>query len=151
MNGAFYAIAPDSIFHTWVEVLYEGRWIGLEGVILDDAYLRGLRATLPSGTKEILGFAAGTENLAEPAVEWCGTDTSIQSTGVNQDFGVYEDPDSFYREHGNNLSGVRAWLFASWIRHVLNRNVESIRARSAPLRSRVPSGATAEGGNAEHA
>lgn len=134
VNGLFFVIAPTSIFHTWVEVLVDGRWIGLEGVILDDAYLRGLRTTLPSGTSRFLGFGVGTENLARPPVEWRGTDTFIQSTGVNQDFGVYDDPDAFYANHGDNLSGVRAWLYARWIRHVLNRNVERIRS-GAPARA----------------
>lgn len=32
-----------------------------------------------------------------------------------------------------NLSALRAWLFRRWIRHVLNRNVEEIRAGRPPL------------------
>ncbi|MBN9159529.1 MAG: transglutaminase [Myxococcales bacterium 68-20] len=129
VTGLFYVIAPTSIFHTWVEVSVEGRWVGLEGVILDAAYLQGLRSSVASDTTCFLGFGVGTENLAQPPIEWRGTDTFIQSTGVNADFGVYDDPDGFYAEHGNNLSGFRAWLYARWIRHVLNRNVARIRAR----------------------
>lgn len=129
VNGLFYLIAPTSIFHTWVEVSIDGRWVGLEGVILDAAYLRGIRSSVAGETKRFLGFGVGTENLAQPPVEWRGTDTFIQSTGVNADFGAYEDPDAFYAEHGDNLSGVRAWVYARWIRHVLNRNVARIRAR----------------------
>lgn len=129
VTGLFYLIAPTSIFHTWVEVSIEDRWIGLEGVILDTAYLRGIRSSVASDTTRFLGFGVGTENLAQPPIEWRGTDTFIQSTGVNADFGVYDDPDSFYARHGNNLSGFRAWIYARWIRHVLNRNVARIRTR----------------------
>ncbi len=128
VNGLFYLIAPTNIFHTWVEVQIEGRWVGLEGVILDSTYLRGIQTSVARDATRFLGFAVGTENVARPEVDWQGTDTFIQSTAVNQDFGVYDDPDAFYAEHGDNLSGLRAWLYARWIRHVLNRNVAKIRA-----------------------
>ena len=100
-------------------------------MIVDAAYLRGLRARVPRDTTRFLGYGVGTDNLARPPVEWRGTDTFIQSTGVNQDFGVYDDPDTFYAEHGENLSGVRAWLYTTWIRHALNRNVQTIRSAAA--------------------
>lgn len=130
VNGAFYLLAPTSIHHTWTEVLVDGRWVALEGVILDAAYLRGLRTTVPSGTSALLGFGVGTADLAAPPVDWRGEDTWIQKTGVNQSFGAYDDPDSYYAEHGDNLSGARAWLYGVWIRRVLNRNVARIRERA---------------------
>lgn len=130
VNGLFYLVAPTSIFHTWVEVLLDGRWLGHEGVILDKAYLQGLRTMVPTGTTAFLGFGAGTGDLTAPPVEWRGAETSIQSTGVNGDFGIYADPDAFYAEHGDNLTGVRTWLYAKWIRHVLNANVAKIRERA---------------------
>ena len=132
VNGGFYLLAPTNINHTWTEVLLDGSWIGLEGVILDAAYLRGIRTIVSIGTTAFLGFGVGTADLSQPPVEWRGEDTWIQRTGVNQDFGTYDDPDSYYAEHGDNLSGVRAWLYRVWIRHVLNHNVTSIRAKAVP-------------------
>jgi hypothetical protein len=133
VNGLFYALAPANILHSWAEVALSGRWVALEGVILDAPYLTGLRASLPRGQGEgaFLGFAVGTENLAAPPIEWRGSDTFIQKTGVNQDFGVFEDPDAFYAAHGANLSGVKGWLFRHWMRHVMNANVTRIRGRGA--------------------
>lgn len=131
VNGAFYLAAPTSIHHTWTEVLLDGRWVGLEGVILDAAYLRGLRTTVPEGTTAFLGFGVGTANLAAPPVDWRGEATWIQRSGVNQDFGAYPDPDAYYTEHGDNLRGLRAWVYGAWVRHVLNRNVARIRKLSA--------------------
>lgn len=143
VNGLFYAIAPRDIIHTWAEVLAEDRWIGLEGVILDREYLRGVRAELPAGSKEVLGFAVGTNDVSAPAIDWRGTDTYIQSTAINQDFGAFPDPDAFYRRHGENLSAFRAWIYRLWIRHALNRNVAGIRERrfvaTSALGSAVPS------------
>lgn len=138
VNGLFYALAPTNIFHTWAEVFIDGKWVGLEGVILDASYLRGLRTSLPANTTELLGFAVGSSSFDNPPVDWKGTDTQIQSTGVNQDFGGYDDPDRFYETHGDNLTSFRAWLFKAWIRHVLNRNVESIRASATAERHNSP-------------
>lgn len=140
VNGLFYVIAPSSIFHTWTEVLVEGEWVGLEGVILDTRYLEGLRRKLPNGTTSFLGFGAGTDRLDAPPIAWRGKDTFIQSTGVNRDFGVYDDPDSFYEEHGDNLSGIRAFVYARWIRHVLNRNVAAIRGSAEVTSNRSQRG-----------
>lgn len=133
VEGVLYRIAPESIIHSWAEVQVDGEWIGLEGVILDETYLNGLRATVASDGGAFLGYGAGTENINDPPVNWCGTDTAIQATGVNRDFGVFDDPDDFYARHGSNLSGPKAVLFRNVIRHRMNRKVESIRSRAIPL------------------
>ena len=128
VNGVFYCLAPESIVHSWAEVFVADRWVGLEGVILDRAYLDGLRSSVHPTGGNFLGYGVGTNDLAHPPIAWRGTDTEIQATGINRDFGVYDDPDSFYSEHGANLSGPRGWLFRHVVRHSMNRNVGSIRA-----------------------
>jgi len=108
VNGLFYRVAPAGIVHSWAEVYFDGRWVALEGVILDQPYLAGLRARFPEQQTGFLGYGAGTDNLADPPIQWCGTDTAIQATGINHDHGSFDDPDSFYRRHGTNLSGLRS-------------------------------------------
>lgn len=128
VTGLMYRLAPRSIIHSWAEVLLDGRWVGLEGVILDDRYLDGVRAWFPADGGEFLGYAVGTDNLTSPPVEWTGTDTYIQATGINNDFGAYDDPDAFYAEHGANLSGLRGWVFRHRVRPAMNRKVAAVRA-----------------------
>lgn len=127
LDGVFYRLAPESIIHSWAEVFFDGRWIGLEGVILDCAYLDGLRTRLHRDAGALLGYAVGTDDLANPPVGWNGAPTAIQASGINRDFGVFDDPDSFYREHGANLAGPRAWLFRRFARPAMNSNVAAIR------------------------
>jgi hypothetical protein len=127
MVRPLYSFAPANIIHTWAEVFVDGRWVGLEGVILDSAYLAGVR-TRTGCTGPLLGYGVGTDNLAAPPVEWRGDDTLIQATGVNQDFGVYDDPDSFYRAHGVNARGIKGWLYSQVMRKAMNRRVARIRA-----------------------
>lgn len=125
--GWAYPIAPASILHGYAEVLFEGRFVALEGVILDSEYLGGLRARFPEERGAFLGFGAGTDSLVAPSNDWKGDDTYIQRTGVDGDFGVFDSPDAFYAAKGTNLSGVRAWLYERWIRHAMNRRVAAIR------------------------
>lgn len=128
VTGLMYRLAPRSIIHSWAEVQLDGRWVGLEGVILDARYLDGVRGWFPSDSGPFLGYAVGTDNLTSPPVEWTGTDTYIQATGINNDFGAYDDPDAFYAEHGANLSGLRGWVFRHRVRPAMNRKVAAVRA-----------------------
>jgi len=43
------------------------------------------------------------------------------------DFGVFEDPDSFYREQGSNLSGLKSIIYKHVVRKLMNSNVSRIR------------------------
>lgn len=126
MVRPLYWFAPASIIHTWAEVFVEGRWVAMEGVILDRPYLNGVRVRTGCAGP-LLGYAVGTDNLADPPVEWRGTDTLIQATGINQDFGIYDDPDAFYRSHGVNARGLKGWLYSQVMRKAMNRRVARIR------------------------
>ena len=50
-----YRLAPQSIVHSWVEVLHDGRWINLEGFILDAGYLDGVRCLFPEARGDFCG------------------------------------------------------------------------------------------------
>jgi len=126
ITGWAYVLAPASIIHSWVEIWFDGRWVNLEGFILDESYLIALQKTFPAA-KEFCGFGAAVTDLRDPPVQWKGTDTYIQKEGINADFGIFNSPDDFYRKHGTNLSGLKKWVFESVVRAQMNRNVERIR------------------------
>jgi hypothetical protein len=127
ITGLAYLLAPRYIIHSWVEVNLEGRWIALEGFILDTPYLSSLQRRFPQASR-FCGYGAATPNLSAPGVEWRGEDTYIQKEGIAEDFGVFDDPDEFYRRHGSNLSGLKRWLYEYLVRHMMNRNVSRVRA-----------------------
>jgi len=122
-----YRLAPQSIVHSWVEVLHEGRWINLEGFILDAGYLDGVRCLFPEARGNFCGYGIGTQDIEAPPVEWTGGDTYIQKTAINHDFGVFDSPDAFYEKHRVNLSGLRRLLFVWVVRHMMNATVGRIR------------------------
>jgi len=127
ITGLAYWLAPQRIIHSWVEVSLEGRWITLEGFILDAPYLASLQRRFPLA-RRFCGYGAATPDLSAPGVEWRGEDTYIQKEGIADDFGVFDSPDAFYARHGSNLSGLKRWLYEHIIRHTMNRNVACVRA-----------------------
>lgn len=139
--AAFYPLAPREILHSWVEVHVGDEWRRLEGVILDDGYLDGLRCQLGQPTGALLGYGVGTDDIERPPVEWNGDDTEIQMTGVTRDIGLYDDPDTYYRNAGTNLSGLKAVLYRHLIRHLMNRTVSTIRNSRATAK---PNGGVAD-------
>jgi hypothetical protein len=127
ITGLAYVLAPRRIIHSWVEVAFEGRWVNLEGFILDAPYLASLQRRFPV-RQRFCGYGAATPDLSAPGVEWRGQDTYIQKDGIADDFGVFDSPDEFYARHGSNLSGLKRWLFTQVIRHRMNAQVRRIRA-----------------------
>jgi transglutaminase-like putative cysteine protease len=120
--------APKRIIHSWVEVYYNGRWINLEGYILDKSYLKQIQRSFTHQTGGFSGYAISTKCLTAPDIDWKGEDTYIQSEGIADDFGEYSQPDNFYSTHGSNLSGVKKVLFRYALRHLMNLNVNNIRS-----------------------
>ena len=133
ITGIAYRLAPTSIIHSWVEVLYEGCWVNLEGFILDKVYLRSLQTKFPN-VGAFCGYGAATPDLNNPPIDWHGEDTYIQAEGIDHDYGVFDDPDTFYREHGGNLGGFKAFLYQNFVRHWMNANVENIRRLEEQLK-----------------
>lgn len=127
ITGLAYVLAPRSIIHSWVEVWFGGRWLNLEGFILDKKYLCQLQQRFSSQQGAFCGYGAATPDLHNPQIDWKGSDTYIQKDGINADFGVFETPDAFYMKHGANLSGIKRWMFLRFIRQWMNQNVTNIR------------------------
>jgi hypothetical protein len=128
VTGFAYRLAPRDILHSWVEARFEGRWVNLEGFILDSRYLRALQRRFGGRPGPFCGYGAATPDLRNPPVAWTGGDTYIQKDGINRDLGVHNSPDAFYAIHGTNLRGPRRWLYQAVVRHRMNRNVAAIRA-----------------------
>ena len=55
ITGIAYLLAPRSIVHSWVEVWHEGRWVNLEGFILDQPYLSALQRRFARHTGPFCG------------------------------------------------------------------------------------------------
>ncbi|NRA89101.1 MAG: transglutaminase family protein [Rhizobiales bacterium] len=127
ITGIFYRIVPKNIIHSWVEIYFENKWINLEGFILDEKYLSQLQNKFNNVEGSFSGYGVATDNFKNPPIKWQGKDTYIQKEGINNDLGVFNNPDDFYKKNGSNLSGIKKWLYANFIRKLMNLNVSKIR------------------------
>ncbi len=99
----------------------------MEGFILDKDYLSTLQKTMGTSTQGFCSYAVGTENLSNPEINWCGDDTYIQKTRINNNFGVFATPDEFYEIHHQDFPFWKRWLHENVIRHWMNARVKKIR------------------------
>ena len=127
MTGFVYRSAPQEVFHSWVEVLLEGTWYELEAFILDKAYLQKLRQANSSCTGAFCGYGVAVSDFRDPVIDFNRNSTYIQSEGITQDFGIYDCPDDLLREHHQEMSAAKAFLYRHLGRHLMNRNVKKIR------------------------
>lgn len=126
-TGLTYLLAPKEIVHSWVEVYFDGKWYVTEGIILDVQYLNGVQSRFSSCNGSFCGYGIATKNFRNPTIDWDGNDTYIQSEGIVRDFGVYDTPDEFYKEHRQNMTPLKKWLFLHIGRKSMNRNVRKMR------------------------
>jgi len=122
-----YFLAPSEILHSWVEVYVNGKWIDLEGIILDNAYLCQIQSKFKDVNGPFCGYAIATDNLKNPGVDWNGGSTYIQKQGIARDFGVFDSPDAFYASQGTNVKGIKKFLYKTIAHRLMNASVRKIR------------------------
>lgn len=127
MTGIVYKSAPQNVFHSWVEVYFEDKWYELEAFILDIAYLRKLQDKNRNCTGAFCGYGVAVTDFQNPIIDFDRNNTYIQSEGINQDFGIYDSPDELLKEHHQEMSSVKAFMYRNIGRHLMNRNVRKIR------------------------
>ena len=127
IKGFYYRQSPKEILHSWVEVLYNGKWLNFEGFILDRKYLRKLQRKFLGNTGFFSGFGVATQDFANPPVEWDGNDTYIQKEGITKDLGIFDDPDELFETFRQKLGRVQGFAYKYLVRHLMNRNVQKIR------------------------
>ena len=127
MTGIVYKNAPQNVFHSWVEVNFEDKWYELEAFILDMEYLRKLQRKNSHCTGAFCGYGVAVKDFKNPIIDFDRNNTYIQSEGINQDFGVYDSPDDLLKEHHQEMSVIKAFLYRSLGRQLMNRNVNKIR------------------------
>lgn len=127
MTGIVYKNAPQNIFHSWVEVYFENKWFELEAFILDKKYLQKLQEKNSACSGAFCGYGVAVKDFRNPVIDFNRNNTYIQSEGINQDFGVYDSPDELLKEHHQEMSLIKNFVYKNFGRHLINRNVKKIR------------------------
>ncbi|PHM69912.1 transglutaminase family protein [Xenorhabdus sp. KJ12.1] len=128
MQGEIYEMAPQEIYHTWVEVYINEQWLNFEGIILDKGYLTSLQKKYATHKGKFVGYGVAIDDLANAPIEWYGDNsTYIQHAGIVQDLGLFDSPDDFFSKYEQKMTLQEKNIFANKIRHEINRNINHIR------------------------
>ena len=128
-SGIISVLAPATVVHTWVEVLYNDKWIALEGVITDEAYLKSVKEKYSDIRGPFARYAISVPELKNLDLNWKGSDTFVQNESVVKDYGVFNDPDSFFEKHPQTWSKTKNFAYVHFGRKLMNRNVAKIRGK----------------------
>jgi len=127
MTGIVYKLAPQNVVHSWVEVYYDGTWYNLEAFIIDKQYLLKLQAKFSDCLGSFCGYGVAVKEFRNLVIDWNKNDTYIQKEGINKDYGIYNNPDTFFSEHSQELNLLKRFLYRKLLRHLMNINVKKIR------------------------
>ena len=130
MTGLVYRSAPKNVLHSWVEIFFEDIWYELEAFILDNSYFSKLQQAHSDCVGAFCGYGVAVKDFQHPVIDFDRNNTYIQSEGINQDFGIYDCPDDFLKEHRQQMSVIKAFAYRNLGRHLMNRNVKKIRNSS---------------------
>lgn len=72
VSGIIALMAPDEIVHTWIEVLFEKKWIVLEGVIIDKRFLDSVKRKYLDVNGPFRRYAIAVDDFPNFAVDWNG-------------------------------------------------------------------------------
>ena len=93
------------------------------------SYIKKLQERNPECKGAFCGYGVAVKDFRNLIIEFDRNNTYIQSEGINQDFGVYDCPDELLKEHHQEISAFKAFVYRHIGRHLMNRNVRKIRER----------------------
>lgn len=120
-------LAPPFIVHTWAEVYFGGKWLSLEGVITDKAYIAGLKRMFPAHKGAFADYAVAVKDFSNLQIDWEGKDTTVQKEAVTEDYGVFDVPDDFFPAHPQLYKGLKKFVYEKIGRKIMTKNVVKIR------------------------
>ena len=85
-------------------------------------------------------YAIATNDFENLSIEWQGNNTYVQSAAVVTDYGVFESPDAFFKDHSQHWSKVKNYLYVHLGRKMMNQNVSNIRKQYVSKCSRWNNG-----------
>jgi transglutaminase-like putative cysteine protease len=129
LKGLFLRLSPSTLFHSWVSVWYQDRWINLAGHIVDRPYLDKLQKRYPDYMGSFYGYGIATLNFRNPLVNWEGGQSGIQDRAIQGELGPFHDPDSFFSAHPEAERRTQSLRYRHFLKPILNKNIMRIRER----------------------
>ncbi len=88
---------------------------------MDKTYIKKLQERNPECKGAFCGYGVAVKDFRNLIIEFDRNNTYIQSEGINQDFGVYDCPDELLKEHHQEISAFKAFVYRHIGRHLMNK------------------------------
>ena len=99
-----------------------------EGVITDEPYMLSVKKQYIGHKGSFAHCAISVPDLKDLSLEWKGSDIFVQNGSVVKDYGVFDDPDTFFEAHPQTWSKVKDFAYVHYGRKKMNRTVRKMRA-----------------------
>ena len=126
-KGLAYHSIPSYLHHAKVDILYNNRWIEVEGHIIDLPYLKKLQLKFPDYTGSFTGYGIAVLNFKNPPINWEEANTYIQNKAKEKDLGCFTDPDAFFNEHPEAERFTQGFIYTHLLHTTINKKIEAIR------------------------
>ena len=126
LTGITYLLAPSKIVHAWTEVQLHDDWIVLEGVIIDDSYLKQVKSRLCSFNEGFIGYGISVKDKDNINLCWTGESVYVQSFSITDDLGIFDNPDDLFKKYNNTDSKLKETLFNKK-RKKINKRLDMLR------------------------
>jgi len=126
LTGITYQLAPNKIVHAWTKVYFQDDWIVLEGVIIDDSYLKQVKNRLCSFNEGYIGYGISVKDKENINLCWTGKSVYIQSFSITDDLGIFDNPDDLFRKYNNTSGKLKQFMF-NRIRKKINKRLDMMR------------------------
>ncbi|AVK82952.1 transglutaminase [Lysinibacillus sp. B2A1] len=126
LTGITYLLAPSKIVHAWTEVQLHDDWIVLEGVIIDDSYLKQVKNRLCSFNEGFIGYGISVKDKDNINLCWTGESVYVQSFSITDDLGIFDNPDDLFKKYNNTDSKLKEMLFNKK-RKKINKKLDILR------------------------
>lgn len=127
LKGLSYSLCPRTCFHSWVEVNFKGKWISLEGLVIDKPYLSRLQQRFSDYMGSFHGYGIAVLHFRNPPINWEETDTSIRDKAIKKDIGIYANVDALFASHPEILTCSNSFTYKNFVRNRLNKSIQRIR------------------------
>jgi len=127
LPGLSYKIASKPLYHAWVEVQYNKKWLAMAGHIVDRPYIAKLQTKFPDYMGSFYGYGIAVLNFRNPDNRWSETNTYVQNQATEEELGVFDTPDAFFSQYPAADDYTQTFRYKTIIRGRLNRSIMAVR------------------------
>lgn len=129
LHGLSYRMCPSQLLHCHPEVLFNHRWLSLEGVIIDYTYLEQLQEKYSDYMGSFYGYGIAVLHFRNPPINWEEDHTYIQDRAVTKDLGIFSDPDALFKAFPDAETWSHSLPYRFSIKPQMNRAILKLRKR----------------------